>query len=91
MVKHIGSYTPWREQLDIHIASEDWADQWLEGGGEEATRTTQRVATPLPRLHRPQSFEARKASAVKSQDWDENFANAKNHVAGILSKLGNGK
>jgi hypothetical protein len=85
------AYIPWLEQLDIHIAEEDWVDLWLEGGGEEAVRSARRIQTPMPSFQRPNSFEARKAAAAKSQGWDEDFANAQSHVHSILGKLGNAK
>lgn len=86
---HTLSHINWREQIELHSVEEDWVDAWLAEGEEESgARAVSRVQTPMPNFQR---HDARRVAAVRQNNWDTEVSGIKNHVAGILGKLGNGR
>jgi hypothetical protein len=92
IIKRAGSSVaviPWREQMEIHAAEENWLDAWLAEGDEDSPARTsvRRVQVGGGGLRR---FDAM-AKHASVNAWDEQMEDVKAHVTDLMSLIGNGR
>lgn len=70
-----------------HQETEEAAiEEWLENPQDFIDSEVKTAS-----IRRVDNFNSQKQAARQTRSWDADFADAQAHVAGILSKLGNGR